>query len=96
MELMNREAATLEFKKRKGLPNIPGWHVYSPNLPEYPGRWVAKLYVLHLPDPKKTGFTGLYLLADSLKEIRIKLPPGLTMVTPDPFDDPPALEEIWV
>ena len=70
---------------------LPMWVVYRPVTREYPGRWVARMHVT-LPEQKPSRFV---LTHDTLKELRLLLPPDLVMQPRHPADVP-EIEEVWL
>lgn len=69
---------------------MPVWTIYRPITREYPGQWVARMFVI-IPELKPTRFVMTH---DSLKELRAILPPGLTPFARDQ-SDPPEIMETW-
>jgi len=65
--------------------------IYRPVNREYPGHWVARLWVT-LPTPRPTRRV---LLHDSLDALRDMLPVGLIRLVRAP-KDPPEIEEVWL
>lgn len=80
--------ARLHWRLRSRLPM---WTVYMPTTRDYPGRYVARMFVT-LPESKPTRFV---LLHDTLEGLRELLPPGLLRIHRDPSDDPVILE-VWL
>lgn len=70
---------------------LPMWTIYKPTTPEYPGLWVARMYI-SLPEPRPTRFV---LTSDTLVGVRAQLPLGLTLLAASPQDDP-VIEETWL
>ena len=69
---------------------LPMWVVTgSPS--DYPGQWVARLY-LTLPE---AGPTNCAIIGDSLDAVRAALPLGLTRL-PRYQDDDPVIVEVWL
>jgi hypothetical protein len=56
------------------------------DLPEYPGKFIARLAMAHP--------TAYVMVADTLAELRVMLPPGLVRSERQP-SDPPDVVEIW-
>lgn len=71
--------------------SLPMWVVYRPITTEYPGKWVARMW-LTLPQnrPTRIVFTG-----DSLHAVRSLLPHGLILLARNP-EDVPEIEETWL
>jgi hypothetical protein len=69
---------------------LPIWTIYRPVTREYPGAWVARMFV-SLPHPKPTRFVMTH---DTLGELREMLPPFLAR-TPRDNSDAPEIEETW-
>jgi hypothetical protein len=78
----------LHYRLRKRLPM---WTVYRPVTAEYPGLWVARMFVT-LPESKPTRFT---IASETLQELRATLPRGLFWVPRNPADKP-EIEETWL
>jgi len=70
---------------------LPMWTIYRPITKDYPGKWLARLF-LTMPEEKPTR---LLIVGDSLEEVRRKLPPGLAKLSRDENDDP-VIEEVWL
>jgi hypothetical protein len=69
---------------------LPVWVVYRPMTREYPGQWVARLWVT-LPQEKPSRFV---ITHDTLEALREIIPADvLLMRSPE---DPPEIEETWL
>jgi hypothetical protein len=69
---------------------LPMWVVYRPITREYPGQWVARLWVT-LPEDKPSRFV---ITHDTLEELRTIIPADVRLMR-NP-DDPPEIEETWI
>lgn len=78
----------LHYKLRNRLPM---WTVYDQTTREYPGKFVARMWV-SLPKCKATRFT---ICHDTLEELRAILPRGLTCIGRKP-EDFPEIVEVWL
>lgn len=63
------------------------WVIYD-HPDDFPDQFTARRWVLDRP-------TDEYLFADTLDELRGKLPPGLVRLQRDPADDPKIVES-WL
>lgn len=79
------EAITLQAQA-----SLPMWVVYRPVTREYPGKWVARLFLCLPVDTPTT----IVMVRDSLSELRDALPRGMTLLRRDP-NDVPEIEEVW-
>lgn len=70
---------------------IPMWIIYRPIVREYPGLWVARMFVT-LPEIKPTRFVMTH---PSLFGLRDLLPLFTNYLPRDP-GDVPEIEEVWV
>jgi len=70
---------------------LPIWTVYFPTTTDYPGKWVARMF-LSLPTAQSTNHV---ILGDSLDEIHRQLPPGLWRIECSENDDP-VIHESWI
>jgi len=84
LERLHRLTARLQAR-------LPTWVVYNQTTREYPGSWVARMYVV-LPEPRSTRFV---ITHDTLDELRCLLPSGLMRLSRQPTD-PPEIVEIWI
>lgn len=66
---------------------IPIWTIYDHPI-DYPDHWVARLWMNDQP-------TEEIRLADSLEELRNRLPPGLVCLSRHQADDP-KIVEVWL
>ena len=82
-------ARALNWYSARG--RVPMLVIYRPVTREYPGRWVARLWVT-LPTPRPTRRV---LLHDNLDALRDMLPVGLTLLVRAP-QDPPEIKEVWL
>ncbi len=67
---------------------FPMWVVYGPHTREYPGQYVARMFVA-LPKEKVTRFVMTH---DTLEELRALLPQGLHCFHRAPSDAPEIIE----
>ena len=67
------------------------WTVYN-NPTDYPGKFVARKFLATAPDPTATAEVEI---ADTLAELRKKLPPWLSRINRMPGDDP-KIVEVWL
>lgn len=79
------EKVMLEAQQR-----LPMWVVYRPVTREYPGSWIARMF-LSLPKDSPTIFV---LVRPTLDTLRAALPRGLVCLNRDP-NDVPEIEEVW-
>lgn len=70
---------------------LPMWTIYRPTTKDYPGKWLARMFVT-IP---KSQPTDILIVGDSLEEVRAKLPPGLFKLARHENDDP-VIEEVWM
>jgi hypothetical protein len=70
---------------------LPIWTVYDRTTREYPGKYVARMWVT-LPEAKPTRFT---ITHDTLAELRAILPSGLYLIQRRP-EDLPEIVETWL
>ena len=70
---------------------FPMWTVYTPDTREYPGFWVARMWVAR-PTLRATRFVCTH---DTLEGLRSILPPGMTML-PRRVADVPEIQEVWM
>jgi hypothetical protein len=72
------------------LHRLPMWTIYRPVTREYPGWWVARMFLTR-PECRRTRFV---IARSTLSDLRAALPPGLSMLARDP-NDVPEIEESW-
>lgn len=70
---------------------LPMWTVYDTTTREYPGKYVARMFVT-LPGVKATRFL---ILHDTLEELRAMLPRGLFWMDRK-HEDAPEIVEVWL
>ena len=70
---------------------VPMWVIYGPGTRNYEGRWMARARVTFPADEP----TSTIILAESLEQIRARLPRGLTCLQRSPGDSPNIIE-IWL
>ncbi len=83
---MTRLHARLAAKKR-----VPMWVVYNPNNHEYPGKWVARMWVC-LPYPKPSRFV---ITQDTLGDLRALLPNGTARFEAELAEQSYGIVEAW-
>ncbi len=69
----------------------PMWVIYGPGTRNYEGRWMARARVTFPADEP----TSTIILADSLEQVRARLPRGLSCLQRSPTDSP-NIVEIWL
>ncbi len=69
---------------------LPMWTIYRPTTKDYPGQWVARMF-LTIPKDKSTDIMAF---GSTLEEVRAKLPPDLIKILRHKNDDP-VIEESW-
>lgn len=74
-------------------PFMSTWTVYYDPL-DFPGKFVARRDGIFRTEPRVRATTDRFV-ADSLREIRDMLPPGLAHLTRSEGDEP-QIVEIWV
>jgi hypothetical protein len=62
------------------------------NTKDFGDKWVARPTIVPNEHP---NMEDGYLIADTLEELRDKLPPGLSRLQRDPNDDP-VIVEVWL
>ena len=67
--------------------NVTLWTVYK-HPRDYPDKFVARKFIMDKP-------TSEILICESLEEVRMLLPPGLTRIERDE-DDKPVIVEVWM
>ena len=69
------------------MTEVPIYVIYK-NPKDHPGKYVARKFILDKP-------TEECFIANSLEEVRAKLPKGLTCFDRDPSDDKCIVESWW-
>lgn len=91
-DIINIRKAASAFTYYSGRGHLPMFTIYGKNTKDYPGWFVARLFI-SLPTVLATP---VVLYADTLQGIRDALPQcGLSRMERDPNDDPVILE-IWL
>jgi len=69
------------------MTNVELWVVYK-HPKDYPDKFVARKWILDKP-------TSEVVIGNTIEEVRIAIPKGLTRFLPDVTDDP-VIVEIWL
>ena len=70
---------------------LPMWVIYDTTTREYPGSFVARMWV-SLPAPK---FSRFVIVRDTLDDLRYALPDGLICIGRKKLDAP-EIVEVWI
>lgn len=71
------------------MTSMPIITVYKNSTKDYPGKFVARLFMI---EPGEVRYTRYIMLSDDLAKIRREIPPNMTRMLPHSNDDPVVLE----
>ena len=71
--------------------HLPMWVVYRPVTSDFPGKWLARMF-LSLPKVTKTN---CLIFGECLEDVRAQLPPGVFNLGRMQNDDE-VIEEVWM
>jgi len=71
------------------MTSMPIITIYNNITKDYPGKFVARLFMI---EPGEIKYTRYIMLSDDLSKIWKEIPPNMTRMLPHPKDDPVVLE----